>query len=327
MDVSLGEVHVSCKRRAMEQKTTLSQSIDIVQQKAQYDEACKKVLAEKIILAWIMKHTMKEYADYDVQEIVENFIVGEPKVAEKNVLPDETNTPRITGTGVEDTTVTEGSITYDIQFRAIVPDSDEVVQMIINVEAQNDFYPGYPIIKRGIYYCARMISSQYGTVFTKSHYEKIQKVYSVWICMNPPKDRNNTITEYSLTEKQHVGKVKEREEYYDLMNAIMICLGKKVEEAENELLHMLDVLLTSDKKAEEKKAILENEFQIPMTEMMEAEVNHMCNLSDGVEQKGIEKGALKTLWALVQDNLLSSEDAAKRLDMNVKEFEEKVKRI
>ena len=45
----------------MEQKTTLSQSIDIVQQKAQYDEACKKVLAEKIILAWIMKHTMKEY--------------------------------------------------------------------------------------------------------------------------------------------------------------------------------------------------------------------------------------------------------------------------
>ena len=311
----------------MKQKTTLSQSIDIVQQKAQYDEACKKVLAEKIILAWIMKHTMKEYADYSVQEIMENFIVGEPKVAEKNVLPDETNTPRITGTGVEDTTVTEGSITYDIRFRAILPCSDEKVQMIINVEAQNDFYPGYPIIKRGIYYCARMISSQYGTVFTKSHYEKIQKVYSVWICMNPPKERNNTITEYSLTEKQHVGKVKEREEYYDLMNAIMICLGKKVEEEENELLHMLDVLLTSDKKAEEKKSILENEFQIPMTERMEAEVNHMCNLSDGVEQKGIEKGALITLWALVQDNLLSREDAAKRLDMNVKEFEEKVKMI
>lgn len=33
----------------MKHKTTLSQSIDIVYQKAQYDEACKKVLAEKII--------------------------------------------------------------------------------------------------------------------------------------------------------------------------------------------------------------------------------------------------------------------------------------
>lgn len=274
----------------MEQKTTLSQSIDIVDQKAQYDEACKKVLAEKIILAWIMKHTMKEYVDYDVVEIVERFIVGEPKVAETKVMPDETNAPKITGTGVEDTTVTEGSITYDIQFRAIMPSSDKVVQMIINVEAQNDFYPGYPIIKRGIYYCARMISAQYGTVFTNSHYEKIQKVYSVWICMNPPKERKNTITGYSLTEKHHVGKVKEKEELYDLINAIMICLGKNEEAAENELLYLLDVLLSSEKRAKEKKEILENRFQIPMTEKFETEVEYMCNLSDGVEQKGIQKG-------------------------------------
>ena len=121
------EVHISCKGRFMEQKTTLSQSINIVQQKAQYDEACKKVLAEKIILAWIMKHTMKEYVEYDVREIVENFIVGEPRVAETKVLPDETNAPKVTGTGVEDTMVTEGSITYDIQFRAIVPGFDEIV--------------------------------------------------------------------------------------------------------------------------------------------------------------------------------------------------------
>ena len=85
----------------MEQKTTLSQSIDIVEQKAQYDEACKKVLAEKIILAWIMKHTMKEYADYDITEIVGKFIVGDPKVAETKVMPDETNAPKIIGTGVD----------------------------------------------------------------------------------------------------------------------------------------------------------------------------------------------------------------------------------
>ncbi len=231
----------------MEQKTTLSKSIDTTEQKAQYDAACKKVLAEKIILAWIMKHTMKEYVNYDVREIVERFIVGEPKVAKTRVLPDETNAPKIAGTGVEDSTVTEGTITYDIQFRAIVPVTDEVVQMIINVEAQNDFYPGYPIIKRGIYYCARMISSQYGIVFTNSHYEKIQKVYSVWICMNPPKERNNTIAKYAIQEEDVFGEIQEKE-------------------------------------------ILESEFRIPMTEKMEEEVEHMCNLSDGVEQKGIQKG-------------------------------------
>lgn len=274
----------------MEQRTTLSQSIDIVQQKVQYDTACKKVLAEKIILAWIMKHTMKEYAEYEVRDIVERFIIGDAEIAVVNVLPDETNTTKVTGTGVEDATVTEGSITYDIQFRALVPSTDEVVQMIINVEAQNDFYPGYPIIKRGIYYCARMISSQYGTVFTRSHYEKIQKVYSVWICLNPPKERKNTITGYSLTEKAYVGKVKEKEGNYDLISAIMVCLGENDEDTESDLLRLLDVLLSSEKNAKEKKEILENEFQIPMTEKMEEEVEHMCNLSDGVEQKGIQKG-------------------------------------
>lgn len=274
----------------MEQRTTLSQSIDIVQQKAQYDTACKKVLAEKIILAWIMKHTMKEYAEYEVRDIVERFIIGDAEIAVVNVLPDETNTTKVTGTGVEDATVTEGSITYDIQFRALVPSTDEVVQMIINVEAQNDFYPGYPIIKRGIYYCARMISSQYGTVFTRSHYEKIQKVYSVWICLNPPKERKNTITGYSLTEKAYVGKVKEKEGNYDSISAIMVCLGENDEDTESDLLRLLDVLLSSEKNAKEKKEILENEFQIPMTEKMEEEVEHMCNLSDGVEQKGIQKG-------------------------------------
>lgn len=312
----------------MEQKTTLAQSIDIGEQKSKYDAACKKVLAEKIILAWIMKHTMREYAKYDVKEIVERFILGEPKVAETKVLPDETNVPKIAGTGVEDDSLTEGSITYDVQFRAIVPDSNEIVQMIINVEAQNDFYPGYPIIKRGIYYSARMISSQYGTVFTKSHYEKIQKVYSIWICMNPPKKRNNTITEYILTEKNHVGNVKEKEEYYDLINVVMICLGEYEEEASNKLLCLLDVLLSSDKKAKEKKSILESEFKISMTEKMEEEIEYMCNLSDGVENKGIQKGIkigieqgieqeyLRLIWKKLEKNK-SVEQIADELELSI----------
>ncbi len=226
--ILIDEFHMNCRRRYMEQRTTLSQSISIAEQKAQYDTACKKVLAEKIIFAWIMKHTMSEYAKYDVREIAERYIVGEPNIAETSVLPDGANAPKVSGIGVEDSSVNEGTITYDIQFQAIVPETEEVVQMIINVEAQNDFYPGYPIVKRGIYYCARMISSQYGTVFTKSHYEKIKKVYSIWICMNPPKIRNNTITEYSLVEKNLFGNVKEEKEYYDLMTAVMICLGGRV---------------------------------------------------------------------------------------------------
>lgn len=59
----------------------------------------------------------------------------------------------------EDSTMTEGTVTFDIRFRAIIPHNGETVTLIINVEAQNNFYPGYPLIKRGIYYCYRMISA------------------------------------------------------------------------------------------------------------------------------------------------------------------------
>ena len=133
----------------------------------------------------------------------------------------------------------------------------------------------------------------------------------MWICMNPPKARNHTITGYSLTEQQYVGKVKEKEEYYDLMHAVMICLGGSEKEEENELLRLLDVLVSSDKKADEKKAILENEFQIPMTENLEEEVETMCNLSDGVEQKGIQKGIEKKTYTVVLNMLKANESIEK----------------
>lgn len=75
--------------------------------------------------------------------------------------------------------------------------------------------------------------------------------------MNPPKERNNSITEYSLAEKNVIGAVQEDEELYDLITAVMICLGKSEETEENSLLRLLDVLLSSDTTASKKKEVLE----------------------------------------------------------------------
>ncbi|MBO5209311.1 MAG: hypothetical protein J6B68_08200 [Lachnospiraceae bacterium] len=41
----------------------------------------------------------------------------------------------------------------------------------------------------------------------------------------------------------------------------------------------------------------------------------MCNLSDRIEAKGIEKGRLETLFELVHDGILSVGDAAARVSM------------
>ena len=277
----------------MELETTLAKNIRIADDKAKYDEACKRLLAEKTILAWIMKSCLEEYKEYDVNEIAENYIEGNPQISSVAVAPDETNAPMIRGLNTEDATMTEGTITYDIRFLSYVPKSDEKIQLIVNVEAQNDFYPGYPIIKRGIYYCSRMISAQYGTEFVDAHYEKIKKVYSIWVCLNPPKKWQNSITRYVIREENLIGTVKQEQSHYDLMTAVLVFLGDTQDENYKGVLKLLNTLLSTDTSVREKKQILQDDFHIQMTRQLEREVTEMCNLSKGVEQKGIEKGIEK----------------------------------
>ena len=277
----------------MKTESTLAKMISTAGEKAAYDNACKRLLANKIILAWILKSCLQEYRDYEVSEIASKYIEGEARISEVSVHPDEDAMSRqITGLNTEDSTIHEGTVTYDIRFRAIVPGTGENISLIINIEAQNDFYPGYPIVKRNLYYCCRLVSSQYGTEFTNSHYEKIKKVYSIFICMNPPKYRKNTINQYSIQEENLIGEFGENVECYDLLTGIIICLGN-ADDGANGILKLLEVLLSSERNAEEKKKILQEEFGIKMTQELEREVADMCNLSEGVEQKGIEKGMAK----------------------------------
>ena len=276
----------------MDGETTLAQGLHVTDDSAGYDAACKRVLSEKAILARIMKACLEEYKDCDVNEIAEKFIEGTPQVSTVPVLPDEGSTI-ISGMDTEDKSVHEGTVTYDIRFRAIVPGSDERIALIINVEAQNDFYPGYPLIMRAIYYCCRIISSQHGREFTNSHYEKIKKVYSIFICMSPPKYRQNTITRYRLVEENLVGKATEPVRNYDLLSVVMLCLGGPDGENYDGVLRMLDVLLSSKTSEAEKRKILQDDYDIQMTQTMDREVSVMCNLSKGVREQGIAEGLAK----------------------------------
>lgn len=260
--------------------------------KAKYDAACKRLLSEKIILAWIMKSCMEEFRNSDVKEIAAEYIEGQPQVAEVPVNPDE-EPSIIRGTDTEDKTLNEGIVTYDIRFHAILPSNGEHVRLIVNIEAQGDFYPGYSVITRGIYYCSRMISSQNGREFIDSNYQDVRKVYSVWICLNPPDYRKNTINRYSMTEELLVGNYREPIQHYDLLTAIMICLGNPENDNYDGVLKLLGTLLSSDISADKKKQILYDEFDIPITRTLDKEVSEMCNLSQTVEAKGIEKGIEK----------------------------------
>ena len=292
----------------MEVENILVNNISLTEQSTKLDASCKRLLANKIILAWIMKHCMEEYSEYDVAEIAEKYIEGSPQIASMTVHQDEVNAELITGMATESNSVQEGKVTYDIRFWAVHPKSGELIRLIINIEAQNDFYPGYPLIKRGIYYGSRMISSQYGTEFTDLNYDEIKKVYSVWICMNPPKYRQNTIAKYSICESSVAGIVNEKRENYDLMSIIMICLGESGS-TESDILKLLDVLFSEEESAEDKKHILEEEFHIKMTRKLEKEMMEMCNYSKGVLERGIEQGIERGIEQVIDNSIRNLMDS------------------
>ena len=85
---------------------------------------------------------------------------------------------------------------------------------------------------RGELYCARMISEQHGTVFTGDHYEKIQKVYSIWICPSTPDCRKNGMFRYHTIEEPVFGDAYVKKEDYDLMEVVIPNLGEPDNEAD-----------------------------------------------------------------------------------------------
>lgn len=162
----------------MKERTHISQVIASNNNKDQYDAEVKKILSDKTILAWIMKYSMEEFKDYTIEEARE-CIEGTPEIATIKVRPGYTP-EAINGMSNEDKVPGEGEITYDIRFYAITHDAEHI-KIIINVEAQKSFYPGYDLVTRAIFYCARMLSAQLDTEFTAQNYNDIKKVYSIFI--------------------------------------------------------------------------------------------------------------------------------------------------
>ena len=186
----------------------------------------------------------------------------------------------------------EGTVVFDILFAAMIP-LPKPMRLIINVEAQADFSPHYPLPSRAEYYSARLISSQKGREFTDSHYGDIKKVYTIWICTDPPEYRENTIGRTTTAMRYRFGRVDRLIKGYGLQRTVFVLLGDEEEKEAEGVLRLLDVLFRSEKGLEERKRILEEEFDIAMNENMEMEVQQMCNLSKGVENRGIRKGIIQ----------------------------------
>ena len=164
-------------------------------------------------------------------------------------------------------------------------------QIIINIEAQKSEPGGYNIMDRAVFYVSRLISSQKGRDFENSNHSDIKRVYSIWICMNMEED---CMSHVHLTKDDILGN-HEWKGRLDLLNIVMIGLAKEIPEHSDqyELHRLLGALLSQDLTINEKIDIIGNEYDIQTKDDLREEVNTMCNLSEGIEERGIEKGIEK----------------------------------
>ena len=115
-------------------------------------------------------------------------------------------------------------------------------------------------------------------------------------------------------------------ENYDLLSVLIIrlCTDENVD-CENQLINMLNVLLSTKLKAEQKKEILEQEHQMKMETEMEGEAKNMCNLSDLIvertEREVTAKDTVQAVTNLMKNLQWSLEKACEALGKTVEEFQ------
>ena len=297
-------------------KTQLAHGIDITETKSQYDTGAKYLVSNKQVLSRIMKYSIPEYKECSIEEII-SCIEGTPEVEIHSVLP---QSEKIEGMDTASKIPGEGEFSFDIRFDALTP-KEELIKIIINIELQKDYYPGYHFCSRGIFYCSRMISEQVYTEFTPDNYDDIKKVYSIWLC----KKYANTITEYSMAEKNLFGEFSGVENY-DLLSVLIIrlCTDEDVE-CENQLINMLNVLLSTKLEAEQKKEKLEKEHQMKMSVDMEGDAKNMCNLSDLIvertEREVTARDTVQSVTKLMENLQLTLDKACEALGKTVEDFQ------
>ena len=271
-------------------------AVTAASQRAEYDAAVKAILAEKQVLAWILKWTAEEFNNLSVEEILR--YIETPSVSDIPVNPGQTNSENgfITGLPQECSIINEGVCYYDIKFFASIPCTESIDSnrlIIVDVEAQKDYHPGYDVVTRGLFYCGRMLSEQSGRNFKNSDYDSLNKVYSIWLCFNCTPDLANTTSRYRMAHETLYGDFYEKVRY-DILQVIIIRLpsrnnNDKALNKPSQLHEMLYDLFVSSIPTDEKIILLRDKYGL-ILQNDEGRLSAMCNLSEGIYEEGFKQG-------------------------------------
>ncbi len=298
-------------------ETNLAQTVNATNDTGSaYDTNVKYLLADKQILSRILKYTVEEFRDMEIEDIL-GCIGDDIEIGTRPVDAGLSNLGRVKGTVTEDNIPGEGIIFYDIRFTAYVKEKE--MKILINIEAQKSTDSGklgYHLENRIVFYLARMISAQKQTEFFHSDFDNLKKVRSIWICMDS-EETEDSIEEIGLDRKTVFGN-KKNSNHTDLMKGIIVNIrsgadsssGKVLKKSKNVLIAMLEELV-SKKDASEKKRILADEYGMTMTIELERRIQIMCNWSESISERarmegrmeGIIEGRIEAIERMIRANI------------------------
>ena len=255
------------------------------------DSKAKSIIANKSLIATILRNEVKEYNDLSISEIEDLIEQGDGD----NLL----------GIGNEDDFSGNKRIRYDLLITPRLPNSDEKIGMYINVEMQNTS-DDRSLLTRAIYYASSLISRQPKDIgnFT---YQKLKKVYSIWICVSPKANRRNTVIDYSITPKQIYGNNVDDLGTSDILNIRFLNLSNN-KPNNNETLDILRLIfMPTGLTSKEVSSALQDNYDIIMTEK---EVSDMPGFGqfvyDSEFEEGINKGIQQGLADGTKQTLVSN---------------------
>ena len=270
------------------------------EQRNYVDKICKEILSNKRMLAHIIHDFVHEMHGYSLDYIMDNVI------CELLNIEDIIKSDKIIGLNTEHTSIYGDTVIFDLLFLIHDSKTSNNYALILNLEAQSNYHPGYNIVKRAIAYCAHMILLQLGQFLKDIGYEELKKVYSIWVCTKVPQKIKNTITSYIIDEHCLLGNVCEERKIYDLMEVVIVRLGDTANNKNFDALNVLNYIFCTSK---DKHPELTEEFnsRYPQDAEIFKEEKTVSHFLDGYYlagvNEGMEQGMAKGMEIMLTDNL------------------------
>ncbi len=286
-----------------------------------FDEASKEILKGENIRAGIVKHHIDEYKDLSIKEI--KGMLGEVEPSTDSIIPDST-------------------IRYDVLFSARLPNSKDDIGIYIDLEPQGYYQREDQLINRAIYYGCRLIDRQRNSKpgFSSMDYQKLKKVYSVWIITDEKsaKKRKGEVVSFKINQ-EFTGEKGFDEVIFDKLRIILLYPYSEIDKNKNKILRLMSLFFSDEKTLFDRCDVLKLDYQIEANDKERKAMFGFLSVHDQEIKESLEseflrgknegklEGKIETFFKMINLTNLNINDVLVQMDFTEEEKETILERL